>query len=140
MNFFDVGILEILVILLVAMMIFGPGRIPEMARQLGRGLRAFRKMTTSLTQEFTKALDTEDKSSSSKGKGSGQFGKVLDTLEKGSDEVGKSLGKFLGEVGGNKGDKSPPSGKKSGGGPPSGKKSGEKTGKAPERGRHRVNS
>ena len=139
MNFFDIGILEIFVILLVATMIFGPGRIPEMARQLGRGLRAFRKMTTSLTQEFTKALDTEDKSSSSKdksssskGKGSGQFGKVLDTLEKGSDEVGKSLGKFLGEVGGKKVDKSPPSGKKSGGGSPSGKKSGEKTGKTPD--------
>jgi len=94
MNFLDMGILEIVVILLVAILIFGPGRIPEIARQLGRGLRAFRRVTTDLTKEFTKALDTEDKEPSS-GKSSDKVGQSLDKLEKGA----KSLDKFLGGSG-----------------------------------------
>lgn len=92
MNFFDMGIVEIGVIILVAIMLFGPGRIPEIARQLGRGLRAFRRVTTDLTKEFTKALDAEDKDSSSKKGGIGGLDKSIDKLEKGA----KSLNKFLG--------------------------------------------
>ena len=95
MNFFDMGILEIIVILLVAIMIFGPGRIPEIARQMGRGLRAFRRVTTDLTREFTKALDAEDKGPSSSKKSPGAVDKSLDKLEKGV----KTLDKFLGEAG-----------------------------------------
>lgn len=86
MNLFGMGIPEIVIILIVAMLIFGPGRIPEIGRQLGRGIRAFRTITTDLTKEFTKALDAEDKASSSTGGGSDKTGKSL-------------LGKFLEESG-----------------------------------------
>lgn len=94
MNFLDMGMMEIIVILLVAMLIFGPGSVPKVARQIGRGLRAFRKVTTDLTKEFTKALDAEDKEASSKPveKGSDKIEQSLDKLEKGA----KSLDKFLG--------------------------------------------
>jgi sec-independent protein translocase protein TatA len=39
---FGIGIWEILVLLLVALLIFGPKRLPEMGRSLGRGLREFK--------------------------------------------------------------------------------------------------
>jgi len=89
MNFLDMGFLEILVILTVAILIFGPGRIPEIGRQLGRGLRAFRNVTGGLAKEFTKALDSEDKVA--RGSGPGKLDSSLDKLEKGA----KTLDKFL---------------------------------------------
>jgi sec-independent protein translocase protein TatA len=33
---------EILILLVVALLVFGPKRLPEMGRQLGRGLREFK--------------------------------------------------------------------------------------------------
>lgn len=93
MSFLDMGMLEIVVILIVALLIFGPGKIPEIGRQLGRGLRAFRRVTTDLTKEFTKALDAEEKAASSKAKSGDKLDKTLDKIEKGA----KSLDKFLGE-------------------------------------------
>jgi sec-independent protein translocase protein TatA len=39
---FGIGVWEILVLLLVALLIFGPKRLPEMGRSLGRGLREFK--------------------------------------------------------------------------------------------------
>jgi sec-independent protein translocase protein TatA len=43
---FGIGIWEILVLLLVALLIFGPKRLPEMGRSLGRGLREFKDSVT----------------------------------------------------------------------------------------------
>ena len=48
---FNVGIGEILVIVLVCLMVFGPERLPEVARQLGRALGKLRITTqTALDQ------------------------------------------------------------------------------------------
>ncbi len=57
------GIGEILLILVIALIIFGPGKIPEIARTLGRTVRAFRKATSDLTTAVTKELNTEEKPS-----------------------------------------------------------------------------
>ena len=38
---FGIGIWEILILLLVALLVFGPKRRPEMGRSLGRGMREF---------------------------------------------------------------------------------------------------
>jgi sec-independent protein translocase protein TatA len=43
---FGIGIWEILILLLVALLIFGPKRLPEMGRSLGRGLREFKDSVT----------------------------------------------------------------------------------------------
>jgi len=61
MGFFDMGPLEILLILAVALIIWGPGRMPEMARTLGRIVRALKKTTYDLTQSVTKELEREEK-------------------------------------------------------------------------------
>jgi sec-independent protein translocase protein TatA len=38
----NIGIWEILLVLLVALLVFGPKRLPEMGRSLGRGMREFK--------------------------------------------------------------------------------------------------
>ncbi len=52
---FGLGFTEIAVILVVALLIFGPAKLPELARALGRGLREFRKAT----DEFRSTIDSE---------------------------------------------------------------------------------
>jgi sec-independent protein translocase protein TatA len=39
---FGIGIWELLILLLAVLLIFGPKRLPEMGRQLGRGMREFK--------------------------------------------------------------------------------------------------
>jgi sec-independent protein translocase protein TatA len=43
---FGIGWVEILILLLVALLVFGPKRLPEMGRSLGRGLREFKDSVT----------------------------------------------------------------------------------------------
>jgi sec-independent protein translocase protein TatA len=43
---FGVNIWEILILLLVVLLVFGPKRLPEMGRSLGRGLREFKSSIT----------------------------------------------------------------------------------------------
>jgi len=52
MNFLNIGPMELIIILILALIIFGPSRLPEIGRALGRSLREFRRMT----QEFTETL------------------------------------------------------------------------------------
>ena len=61
MDFFGIGAGELLLILVVALIIWGPGRLPEIARTLGRTVRALRKATFDLTTEVTKEIDGEKK-------------------------------------------------------------------------------
>ena len=39
----QIGPLEILVVLVVALVVFGPNKLPQLGRQVGRGYREFRK-------------------------------------------------------------------------------------------------
>ncbi len=43
---FGIGMTELLVILVLALLVLGPKRLPEMARSLGRGLAEFRRAST----------------------------------------------------------------------------------------------
>jgi Tat protein translocase TatB subunit len=54
MNFFGMGPMEIVVIAVVGLIIFGPGKLPEVAGQVGKAVRDFRRLTTDLSSEFEK--------------------------------------------------------------------------------------
>ncbi len=43
----DIGIPELLIVLVVVLLLFGPGRIARTAGELGKGIRAFREGLTS---------------------------------------------------------------------------------------------
>ena len=45
---FGIGIPELVVILIVGLIIFGPGKLPEVGRAVGKGLREFRKASSAL--------------------------------------------------------------------------------------------
>ena len=40
---FGIGIWELLILLLVLLLVFGPKRLPEMGKQLGKGMREFKE-------------------------------------------------------------------------------------------------
>jgi TatA/E family protein of Tat protein translocase len=44
----QLGPAEILVVLLIALLVFGPSRLPEIGRQVGKGVREFRKFQQTL--------------------------------------------------------------------------------------------
>lgn len=52
MNFFGMGGMEIVVIMVVALIVFGPGKLPEIGAQVGKAVRDFRRATNDLTREF----------------------------------------------------------------------------------------
>ena len=43
---FGIGIWELLILLVVLLVIFGPKRLPEMGKQLGKGMREFKDSVT----------------------------------------------------------------------------------------------
>jgi sec-independent protein translocase protein TatA len=43
---FGIGIWELLILLVVLLLVFGPKRLPEMGRQLGKGMREFKDSVT----------------------------------------------------------------------------------------------
>jgi sec-independent protein translocase protein TatB len=49
---FGIGMTELLVILVIALLILGPKRLPDLARSLGRGLAEFRRASTDIRREF----------------------------------------------------------------------------------------
>ena len=52
--FGSIGPMELLVIFLVILLIFGADRLPDLARGLGKGMREFRKATEELKEEILK--------------------------------------------------------------------------------------
>ena len=56
---FGLGFTEILVILVVALLVFGPDRLPELARSLGRGLAEFRRASNDLRRSVMEATSDE---------------------------------------------------------------------------------
>lgn len=52
MSFFGIGTFEFFTILIIALLIFGPGRLPELMGDAGRMLRDFRRYSRELTGDF----------------------------------------------------------------------------------------
>jgi sec-independent protein translocase protein TatA len=56
----QIGPLEILVILIVALVVFGPSKLPQIGRQVGRGFREFRKFQAGLRDDIEDAFRDDD--------------------------------------------------------------------------------
>ncbi len=62
MNILDLGLPELVLILVVVLIAFGPGRVVEIGRTLGKTVRAFKKATSSLSAQVTREIDEEHSS------------------------------------------------------------------------------
>jgi Tat protein translocase TatB subunit len=60
----NIGTPELLVILIIALLVVGPQRLPELSRQLGRGLREFRKIQDDVKDMVKVDLDAPEAPSS----------------------------------------------------------------------------
>jgi len=60
----SVGPLEVLVILVVALVVFGPQRLPEVGRQVGAAVRELRRMQDTVRGELDMVLHPEHGTSS----------------------------------------------------------------------------
>ncbi len=56
--FFDIGGGEIILILVVALVLFGGDKLPELARGLGKGIRDFKDASEGVKREITNQIDT----------------------------------------------------------------------------------
>lgn len=61
MDFLGMGTGEILLIIIVALLIWGPNRIVEIARTLGKIVRSLRNITSDLTTAVTREIDLAEK-------------------------------------------------------------------------------
>jgi TatA/E family protein of Tat protein translocase len=52
----SLGPAEVLVIFVIALLVFGPNRLPEIGRQVGRGVRELRKLQASLKSDLDDVL------------------------------------------------------------------------------------
>lgn len=89
---FSLGTTEILVILVVALLVIGPSKLPDVARTLGKGMAEFRRMSS----DVKKTVDLETKLSD------------LDRQEK-DKEADTAVGPGTGEESRENGQAEPPS-------------------------------
>lgn len=57
---FGLGLPEVVVVLLVALIIFGPKKLPELGKNLGKGLKSFKKGVSEASDEFKANLDADE--------------------------------------------------------------------------------
>ena len=63
---FNIGPFELILVLIVVLIIFGPGKLPDIGSAIGRGVREFRKASTDLEESIrgeTKSPPPQDASS-----------------------------------------------------------------------------
>jgi sec-independent protein translocase protein TatB len=58
MDFLGVGPLELIVILIIALIVVGPERLPQLAQSIGKTLRDLRAMSEGLTNEWQREISS----------------------------------------------------------------------------------
>jgi sec-independent protein translocase protein TatA len=66
----SLGPAEILVILVIALLVFGPEKMPEIARQVGKGMREFKRVQQHLRSELRDVVAEFDAPSATESRGS----------------------------------------------------------------------
>ena len=48
---FGIGVPELIIILIIGLIVFGPGKLPELGRSLGKTIREFRKVSNGIMED-----------------------------------------------------------------------------------------
>jgi sec-independent protein translocase protein TatB len=59
MNFLGMGPLELMLIVVLALIVFGPAKLPEIMGQVGKAIGDFRRATSELSDEFNRTIQSE---------------------------------------------------------------------------------
>src|ERR1700730_14552469 len=59
MNILGMGPMELLLIVVLALIVFGPARLPEIMAQVGKAINDFRRATSELSDEFNRTIQAE---------------------------------------------------------------------------------
>lgn len=63
--FSGIGVTELILILVIALVVFGPGKLPDVGRALGKSIREFRNAEKNIVENVTieekKSSDNTDK-------------------------------------------------------------------------------
>lgn len=62
MNVFGIGLPEMAVIAAIGLLVFGPKRLPELGKTLGKTLRGFQSASQEFEKEFRQAVNPEPES------------------------------------------------------------------------------
>lgn len=57
MNIFGIGLPEMAVIMVVALLIFGPKKLPEIGRSMGKAMRSFQEASREFETEFKREAE-----------------------------------------------------------------------------------
>ena len=76
MNIFGVGLPEVTVILILALLIFGPKKLPELGKQLGKTLKSLKKASNEFQNEIDQVMNEEVKEESPKSIESNQINEI----------------------------------------------------------------
>jgi sec-independent protein translocase protein TatA len=61
MNVFGVGLPEMALILVLALLVFGPKKLPEIGRSMGKALKGFQDASREFEEEFKKEAEQIEK-------------------------------------------------------------------------------
>ena len=59
MDFYGIGLQEIFIVLLIALIVVGPQRLPQMALKLGQIMRRLRMVTSEMARDITEEVNRE---------------------------------------------------------------------------------
>lgn len=57
MNVFGIGLPEMVLIMAVALLVFGPKKLPEIGRSMGKAIRGFQEASNDFQDEFKREAD-----------------------------------------------------------------------------------
>lgn len=58
---FGIGWQELIIIAVIALLIVGPKKLPDLAKTLGKGFSEFKKATEGITDDLKQTIQTDDK-------------------------------------------------------------------------------
>jgi TatA/E family protein of Tat protein translocase len=87
---FGIGLPELIVIAIIALLVVGPKKLPDLAKTLGKGFSEFKKATEGATEDLKGALKDDEKPKTGDGRNDSFLPDLAKTLGKGFSEFKKA--------------------------------------------------